>query len=114
MTVLIIVLAVLSVLQLIVCHFSLWWIMVLIARVLFSFRRIGATFKVKGLCILEGVAWACMIVFNMIFAKGHIPWFRILFFFVFSLISCGVMFFDDLYAVYVVEDDVDDEDSDYT
>lgn len=96
-----------SVVQLFACHISLWWFIAVIARLLFSLRIIGATFKVKKLCIVEGVAFACMLVFHMVFSKGSIPWLRLLLFLVLSAISCLCMFLDDLLYVYVVEDDED-------
>ena len=55
--------------QLIVCHFSLWWIIALCCRIMFMARIIGATFKVKKLAIGEGVAWASMLLWHMIFSK---------------------------------------------
>ena len=107
MNVIIFSILVVTVLQLIICHFSLWWLIVLICRLLFMCRIIGATFKVKNLAIGEGVAIAAMLIFDMLFAKG-MPWLRILFFILFSLISVGLMFLDDILYVYTIED-VDDD-----
>lgn len=107
MNVFIIIIAVLTVIQLFTCHFSLWWILAVIARVMFSLRVVGATFKVKKLAILEGVAWACMIVFHMVFSKGNLPWIRLLVFAVLSVLCVLLMFLDDILYVYVTEDDED-------
>ena len=103
----IICIIVISVVQLFACHFSLWWIIALIARLLFCLRIIGATFKVKNLCIVEGVSFACMFVWHMVFSKGSIPWLRLGLFLLFSALSCLFMFLDDLLYVYVIEDDDD-------
>lgn len=94
-----------TILQLVVCHFNLWWVIAVIARICFSLRIIGATIKVQRLAVIEGIAWGSMIIFNMIFAKGHIPWLRILLFAIFSIASVIIMFLDDILYVYVIEDD---------
>ena len=96
-----------TVIQLFACHFTLWWIIAVIARILFCLRIVGATIKVKNLAIVEIVALACMFVFNMIFAKESFPWLRLLLFAFFSGISCLLMFLDDILYVYVTEDDED-------
>lgn len=96
-----------TVIQLFACHFNLWWIIAVIARFLFCLRIVGATIKVKTLTILEIVAFACMLVFNMVFAKGSLPVLRLLLFAFFSGISCLLMFLDDMLYVYVIEDDED-------
>lgn len=107
MNVFILLILAISVIQLISCHISLWWAIAVIARLLFSLRIIGATFKVKKLCVVEGIAFACMFVFHMVFSKGSIPWLRLLLFLVMSAASCACMLLDDLLYVYVVEDDDD-------
>lgn len=94
-----------TVLQLFVCHISLWWLIALVARVLFCLRIVGATFKVKNLAIIEIVAFASMLLFNMLFNKGSMPWLRLLLFAFFSGVSCLLMFLDDILYVYVIEDD---------
>lgn len=97
-----------SVIEVFVCHFTLWWVLAIIARLLFSLRIVGATFKVKRLAITEGIAVACMIVWNMIFAKGHIPWLRIGIFLLFAIVSCVIMIVDDFYFVHVTLDEEED------
>lgn len=107
MNAIIICIIVATVLQVIVCHFSLWWIIALVARVLFCLRIVGATFKVKHLAIIEGVAIAAMTLFNMLFKKGAVPWGRIGLFVLFSGICLFLMFLDDFLYVYVIEDEED-------
>ena len=108
MNAIIVIVIIITLLQLICCHFSLWWIISLIARVLFSLRIIGATFKVKTLVIIEGVSFACMVLFNMLFHKGAVPWGRIGLYLVFTLASAAAMYLDDLLYVYVIDDDEED------
>lgn len=108
MNAIIIVVIITTILQLLFCHFSLWWIIALIARVLFSLRIVGATFKVKHLAVVEGVAFICMLLFNMLFKKGAVPWGRLGLFLLFSAIAVGVMFLDDILYVYVIDDDEED------
>ncbi len=94
--------------QVIVCHFSLWWFIALVARILFCARIVGATFKVKKLAIAEGVAFGCMFLWNMLFSGDSFPWQKLIFFFIFSLLAVGLEYLDDLLYVYVIEDLEDD------
>lgn len=105
MTWIIITLWLITAIQLIVCHFSLWWIIALICRILFTFRIVGATFKVRNLAIGEAVAFGAMVIFNMMFAGETFPWLRLLLFALLSLISVALMFIDDIFYVYVIEDE---------
>lgn len=107
MNILIVLIIIDTVAQFIVCHFNFWWVLALISRLMFSMRVIGATIKIQKLAVLEGVAWFAMLLFNMIFAKGHVPWIRILLFLAFSLAAVFIMFLDDILYVYIVEDDDD-------
>lgn len=105
MSVIIFLIIVITILQLIVCHVSLWWIIGLVCRCLFCCRIIGATFKVKNLAIGEAVAFGSMLLFNILFSKDGMPWLRLL---AFLLMSAGVVileYLDDILYVYVIEDD---------
>lgn len=93
-----------TVVQLLVCHFSLWWFIALICRILFCCRIIGATFKVRKLIVGEGVAFGIMLVWSMLFNGGSFPIMRVLLFLLMSLISVCLMLVDDLLYVYVIED----------
>ena len=108
MLILIILMLLITVIQLFVCHFSLWWLIVVVDRLLFSLRIVGATFKVRTLNICEGVAFCAMLIFNMIFSKEGLPWLRLGVFLLLSAISCAIMIFDDMFYVYTVEDDDED------
>lgn len=107
MNVIIALIIIITILQLILCHFNLWWIIALICRILFCCRILGATFKVKNIAIGEGVAFASMLLFNMLFAGENFPWLRILLFALHSLICVGLMYLDSILYVYVVDDDDD-------
>lgn len=96
-----------TVIQLIVCKFSLWWLISLVCRLLFCCRILGATIKVKKLSIGEIVSFGSMFLFNMLFAKDGMPWLRIGLHLLFSCIAIVLMYLDDLLYVYVIEDEVD-------
>ena len=99
--------AVITAIELFVCHFTLWWVIALVARAMFSLRLLGAVFKIKTLAITEGVALGCMLVWNMIFAKSSMPWLRIIMFAIFGLVCVGIMIIDDITEVYVSVDEED-------
>lgn len=103
-----IILGVTTVIELFACHFSLWWILALIVRGLYSLRIVGATFKVKRLAITEMVAFGCMLLWNMLFSKENMPWLRLLLFLGCAVISCITMFIDDMYFVHVTLDAEDE------
>ena len=105
MTWIIICLWIMCLLQLIFCNFSLWWLISLVCNLLFTCRIVGATFKVKNLAIADGVAVGAMLIFNMMFSGEAFPWKRFLLFTLFTLISVGVMFIDEIFYVYVIEDE---------
>lgn len=94
-----------TVIEVFVCHFTLWWLLAVISRVLFTLRLMGAVFRLKKLAILEAVAAGSMIIWNMMFAKGHVPWFRILMFIIFGLVCVVIMLIDDITEVYVSVDE---------
>ena len=107
MNAIIVILIIDTVAQLLLCKFSLWWIISLACRLLFCCRIIGATFKVKRLAIGEAIAFGSMLLFNMLFAKDGMPWLRIGLYLLFSLIAVGLEYLDDILYVYVIEDEED-------
>ena len=108
MNAIIILILVVTVLQLVVCKFSLWWLIAFICRMLFTLRIVGATFKVKTLAIGEAIAFASMLLWNMLFHKGNVPWGHLGLFALLSGLVCFLMFIDELFYVYIIEDDDDD------
>ena len=105
MNAIIVIMLFVTIAQGIVCHFSLWYFIAIICRLLFCCRIIGATFKVRKLAIGEGIAFVAMFLWNMLFSSNGFPWLKIMFFLLFSLISVGLMILDDILYVYVIEDD---------
>ncbi len=95
--------------QLYFCHFSLWWLLSLLCRLVFCLRILGVTVKVKKLAVAEALVCGAMLLFDSLFHKGGIPWLHILIYLVFSLVSVGLQYLDDLLYVYVVEDLDEDE-----
>lgn len=94
-----------TVLQLIICKFSLWWLVCVICRLLFCCRIIGATFPVKKLAITEAVVFGCMLLFNMLFSGDGMPWLRVFLYLLFSAFAVVLEFLDDILYVYVIEDE---------
>lgn len=104
MSVIIALVIIATILQVIFCHFSLWWIIALICRIAFSMRVIGALFKLKSLMIGEGVAVALMLVYNAVMHKGEMPWARMGIFILITLIVAGLEALDTYMYVYDIED----------
>lgn len=110
MSPIIIILIIDTIAQVVFCHFSLWWIISLIARIAFCSRIIGATIKVKKLAIAEGIAFAAMFLFNWLFKGDNpMPWVKILLYFVFTAVAIGLEYLDDILYVYVIEDMEDND-----
>ena len=104
MNTIILLLIVDTLVQLLTCHFSLWWLICLICRVLFFTRLIGATIPIKKLAIGEGVAFGSMLLFNILFHGSNIPWLHILLFALFTLIALGLEYLDTRLYLYIIED----------
>lgn len=105
MSVIIVLIMLLSVIQVVACHFSLWWIIAMIFRGAFFLRVIGAVFKVKTFAIGEGVAFVIMLLFYALFKKDAIPWILILVYALITLSVLGLELLDSFLYVYTVEDD---------
>ena len=93
-----------TIVQLLACHFSLWWLVCLICRLLFFMRLIGATIPIKKLAIGEGVAFGGMLLWNILFHGGNMPWVKLLLFALLSLIALGLEYLDTRLYLYVIED----------
>lgn len=94
--------------QLLLCRFSLWWLVSLICRLLFCARIIGVLLKVKKLVIAEAFNFGAMFLYNALFHKNSMPWMSILAYLLMSLIAVGLEYLDDLLYVYTIEDVEDD------
>lgn len=113
MIVILTLLTVLTVAEMFVCHFTLWWLIVLVDRGLFALRRIGAILPVKRLIITEGVAVFLMFLFHLLFSKGNIPWSRMLLTVLFNAVACGIMLWDSIFMVYDTVDIDEEEEEEY-
>lgn len=104
MSIFIIIIGILTLVQLFVAKFSLWWILCLVSRILFSTRIIGTQVKFKTLCIIEGLSLGCFLLWNFVFKVPVEGWLRLLGSLVITIIVLAVMFIDNILYVYVVED----------
>lgn len=108
MSVIIVLIWILSIIQVVACHFSLWWIIAMICRFMFCLRMIGAIFKMRSFAIGEGVAFAIMFLFYALFKKDAIPWIRIGVYALITLSVLGLELLDSFLYVYTIEDDEDE------
>ena len=105
--------AVLTFIKLIICKFSFWICIDIVAVVLFCLRSVGATFKIKVLCILHGVSLGLWLLWTFMFG-GWEKWPYMLAYLVINLIICGIMIYEDIAYVIVEKEErisTDDEDS---
>ena len=107
MTLILIVIIVATIAEIIICHFSFWLFLSLIGRVIFSLRSIGAVMKVRISWILEGVGLGLMLLWDLLFHKGAVPWKNIGIFALFAIAICICEGVDEMMFVYVTEDDED-------
>jgi len=107
MNAIIVLLIIDTVLQILVCKFSLWWLLSVLCRLLFCCRIIGATFAVKKLAIGEAVIFCSMLLFNVLFSGDGMPWLKLFSYLAFSGIAIILEYLDDILYVYVIEDDND-------
>lgn len=96
--------AALLVLKYILCGFSFWILIDTVAVVLFCMRMVGATFKIKILCVLHGVSLAIWLLWNFMFG-GWERWPQMLIYLVLNIITCGVMIYEDKAYVIVEKEE---------
>lgn len=92
-----------TVLKTVFCGFSFWICIDYIAVILFCLRNVGATFKIKVLCILHGVSLAIWLLWTFMFG-GWENWPQMLIYLVCNLGVCGIMIYED-FAYVIVEKD---------
>ena len=105
---------VITIIKSIICGFSFWLLIDIVAVVLFCLRSIGATFKVKVLCILHGVSLGIWLLWCFMFGGWHV-WPKMIVYLICNLIICGIMLYEDIVYVIVEKDErttYNDEDSD--
>lgn len=103
-----IVTLIVTIAELILTKFSLWFVIACIARLMFSMRFFGAMFRPKHIFTFEGIAIACKLVWNMTMHKGSIDWVNFGIFVLCAIISILVVIYDNAKYVYTTEDDDDD------
>ena len=90
-----------TIIKAIICGFSFWLLMDIVVVVLFCLRMVGATFKIKVLCILHGVSLGIWLIWTFMFGGWH-KWPKMIAYLVINLIICGIMFYED-HAYVIVE-----------
>ena len=101
-----------AILQTIFCGFSFWIIIDYVAVTLFCLRMVGATFRVKVLCIVELVPLALWLLWTFMFGGWEEVWVKMIIFLVANLITCGIMIYEDVFYV-ITEKEVKRDDDDY-
>ena len=103
----IIVIIVGSILQLLVCHISLWWLIAIVGRILFSLRMVGAVLKIKTTLTCEVAAVIAKILWSITFGSNSFEWKNFILFIAFSLICVLAEMFDEMMYVYITDEDED-------
>lgn len=104
---------ILLVLKYIFCGFSFWILIDTVCVALFCLRMVGATFKIKVLCILHAVSLGLWLLWTFMFG-GWEAWPQMLIYLGINLVTCGVMIYEDIAYVIVEKEEriiSDDEDS---
>ena len=91
--------------QVVVCGFSLWFVIGLICRLLFGLRGIGVIFKTRPIFVGECVALATMLLWYLLFHKDAVPWLTVLFNFLFVGFTIFLEWLDGILYVYEVIDE---------
>ena len=105
---------VITLVQTVACGFSFWVFVDYIPVTLFCLRCIGATFKIRNLCIVEIVPLGLWLIWDFTFGGFEYDWVRMIIFAVCNLAVCGIMLYEDIFYVIVEKDErieQDDEDS---
>ena len=111
MSVIIALIWIVTALQLLSAKFSLWFLLCVLARTLFSLRCVGATFKYKTLCLIEGVSLLCFMVWNFMFKGNASRWYHWLFALICGAVCLGLMLLDEILYVYITEDCEEEEEA---
>ena len=102
-----IIIIVTTIIELFVCHISLWLLIAMIGRALFSLRMVGAMFKQKTLYIFEGVAIVGKILWAITLGQNNFRWSNMLLFIFFAAVCIVTEFIDDMLYVYTTDEDED-------
>ena len=110
----IVIIAVATLLQLFICHLSLWWFIAIIGRLLFSLRMVGAIFKLKTSLTFEVVAVIAKILWVITFGSNSFEWSNFILFVTFCIICSLAEIFDEMLYVYITDEDEDFDTVDIT
>lgn len=105
---------VVTVLQTVLCGFSFWCFVDYVPVLLFCLRCVGATFKIKTLCIVEAVPLGTWVIWDFMFGGFDLDWVKMIIFAVCVAAVCGIMLYEDAFYVIVEKDErieQDDENS---
>ena len=86
------------------CGFSFWILIDVVAVVLFCLRMVGATFKIKVLCILHGVSLGIWLLWVFMFG-GWEAWPQMIAYLVCNIVICGIMLYEDIAYVIVEKEE---------
>ena len=93
-----------TILKFILCGFSFWICIDIVAVVLFCLRTVGATFKINVLCILHGVSLGIWLLWTFMFGGWEL-WPKMIIYLVCNLAVCGVMIYENIAYVIVEKDE---------
>lgn len=93
-----------TILKFILCGFSFWICIDIVAVVLFCLRMVGATFKINVLCILHGVSLGIWLLWTFMFGGWEL-WPKMIIYLVCNLAICGVMIYENVAYVIVEKDE---------
>lgn len=105
MTATAIVIVILTIVQLVLCHFSFWWFLSLVARLLFLLRFMGVLLKTKYTFIMEGISIAIMLIWRSIYHSQGWQLKNMLITVIITAICVLTVVIDDINYVYVIEED---------
>lgn len=103
---------VITILQTVLCGFSFWVFVDYIPVILFCLRCIGATFKIKTLCILEALPLGLWIIWDFMFGGFEYDWTHLIIFAVANLLVGVIFIYEDMFYMIVEKDERSDDDED--
>lgn len=98
----------LTVVQVVVCGFTLPFIFSLVARVLFLLRLLGSVIPIKASLVLEG-CHLFFVILPIIMNAGSDDWIGVLLTLLFCAGAALLYIIDNAMYLYVVEDDDDEK-----
>ena len=100
-----------TVLQTVLCGFSFWVFVDYIPVLLFCLRCVGATFKIKALCIVEALPLGLWVMWDFMFGGFDQDWPRMLIFLGCVAVVIGIMVYENIFYVIVEKDERTEDDN---